>query len=71
MQKVIFKFRLWGLKKLLNDDEKYLLAMAVDDRIDILERIAVNEKWANKEGINADCNYLSVLRKVFSSKLCS
>ncbi len=63
--KIIHKFRLWLIKKLFTDDEKYLIIRAIDDRVSNLERIAVTEKWADKDQIQNDCLDYKKLREIF------
>ena len=60
--------RLWLLKKLFTEDEKYLLIRAIEDRIDSLERIAVNERWADKDNIRIDVTDYSKLKTIFSAR---
>ncbi len=60
--------RLWLLKKLFTEDEKYLLIRAIEDRIDNLERIAVNEIWADKDNIRIDVVDYSKLKTIFSTR---
>jgi len=56
------------LKKLLTKDEKYLLIRAIEDRVDNLERIAVNERWADKDNIRIDVVDYSKLITIFSTR---
>jgi hypothetical protein len=55
------------LKKLFTEDEKYLLIRSIDDRIENLERISVNERWADKENIMKDITDYSKLKTIFST----
>lgn len=71
MQRIIFKIRFWILKRLFLESEKYLIIMAINDRMNTLERIALNERWADKENIRQDLNYLNLVKQIFSSKLYS
>lgn len=68
MNKVLNRLRLWALAKLFNDDEKYLICRALEDRCESLERIAINELWANKEDIALDVKDYKKLNKIFSTK---
>jgi hypothetical protein len=45
-----------------------LLIRAIEDRIDNLERIAVNERWADKDNIRIDVADYSKLKTIFSTK---
>jgi len=65
---LIRNIRFWVIKKLFTDDEKYLMIRAIDDRINILERISVNERWADKSNIWDDCSDYEKLREIFSTK---
>ena len=65
LSKYIVICRLWLLKKLFTEDEKYLLIRAIEDRIDNLERIAVNERWSDKDNIKIDISDYSKLIKIF------
>ncbi len=60
--------RFWLLKKLFTEDEKYLLMRAIEDRCDNLERIAVNEKWADKDNIREDVSDYQKLKTIFSTR---
>lgn len=68
LRQFIVMFRLWLLKKLFTEDEKYLLVRAIEDRIYNLERIAVNERWADKDNIRTDCADYSRLKIIFSTR---
>lgn len=68
LRKFIVMCRLWLLKKLFTEDEKYLLIRAIEDRVDNLERIAVNERWADKDNIRIDVADYSKLKTIFSTK---
>ena len=62
------KIRYWLIGKIFNDDEKYLMILAVEDRINNLERISVNERWANKENIHIDIIDYMRMRDIFSTR---
>jgi hypothetical protein len=68
MKKWIITFRFWLLKKLFTQDEKYLMVRAIEDRVNNIERISVNEKWADKDNIQADCDDYKKLKTIFSTK---
>lgn len=68
LRQYIIMCRLWLLKKLFTQDEKYLLIRAIEDRVDNLERIAVNERWADKDNIRIDVADYSKLKTIFSTK---
>jgi hypothetical protein len=68
LRQYIVMCRLWLLKKLFTEDEKYLLIRAIEDRIDNLERIAVNEIWADKDNIRIDVVDYSKLKTIFSTR---
>jgi hypothetical protein len=63
--KFIVMFRFWLLKKMFTQDEKYLIIRAIEDRVDNLERVAINEKWADKDNIRVDCAEYSRLKTIF------
>ena len=60
--------RFWLLKKLFTHDEKYLISTAINDRVDNLERIAVNERCSDKDNIRVDCDDYLKLKTIFSNK---
>ena len=62
----ICRFRL--LKKLFTNDEKYLMIRSIEERINNLERIAINEKWADKDNIWIDCKDYLKLKTIFSTR---
>mgnify|MGYP003650616838 CR=1 FL=1 len=62
------RFRFWVISKLFTDDEKYLMMQSILDRVNNLERIYVNERWANKEEIYADIKDYTVMSYIFSTK---
>ena len=68
LRKFIVMCRFWLLKNLFTQDEKYLMIRAIEDRVDTLERIAVNERWADKDNIRIDCADYSRLKTIFSTK---
>lgn len=68
LRQYIVMCRLWLLKKLFTEDEKYLLIRAIEDRIDNLERISVNERWADKDNIRIDVADYSKLKTIFSTR---
>jgi hypothetical protein len=68
LRQYIAMCRLWLLKKLFTEDEKYLLIRAIEDRIDNLERIAVNERWADKDNIKDDVADYSKMKTIFSTR---
>lgn len=68
LRQYIIKCRFWLLKKLFTQDEKCLMMRAIEDRIDNLERIAINERWADKDNIRADCADYSKLKTIFYTK---
>ena len=67
LSKYILMYRFWLLKKLFTEDEKYLIIRAIEDRIIILERIAINDRWADKDDLQIDCEDLLNLKKIFST----
>jgi hypothetical protein len=68
LRKFIVTYRLWFLNKLFTKDEKYLLIRSIEDMIDNLERIAVNERWSNKDNIREDVDDYLKLKTIFSTK---
>lgn len=59
------KLRHWIISKLFTDDEKFLIYMAVYDRIKTLESISFNEKMADYGNIKIDCADLEELNNIF------
>jgi hypothetical protein len=64
---MIGKFRIWLLKRLFTQDEKYLIARAVDDRLFLLEVIGVSEKYIAAENAKEDHKDLKKLKTIFST----
>ena len=60
--------RYWLLKQLFNDDEKYLIIRALEDRYDKLSFLSINEKWINKKDVKDDCSEYTKLKKIFSTE---
>jgi hypothetical protein len=56
------------LRLLFSNDEKYLIAKAIDTEIEILERVKVSERWADKENIDKDVLCYNKIRSPFSTK---
>ena len=67
LSQYIVMCRLWLLKKLFTQDEKYLIIRAIEDRVYNLERIAVNELWADKDNIGEDVADYLKLKTFFST----
>jgi len=75
MKKLKFKIAVWKeqLRRLIiihifNEDEKYLIAIAMDDRIDQLEKICARERWADTFEISKDVSDYNIMRPLFSTK---
>lgn len=68
LRQYITIFRFWVLKKMFSEDEKYLIVLAIEDRIYNLERIAVTERWADEYNIKTDLEYYLKIIKIFSTK---
>lgn len=64
------KCRFWIVQNILKEDEKYLMIQAIEDRVNNLERISVNERWADKDNIRIDCADYLKLKTIFSTKDC-
>jgi len=62
------QFRDWVVKKLFDKDEKYLIAIAIDDRREQLEKIAVRERWADSYEISRDMMEYEKIRPLFSTR---
>ena len=62
------KFRDWVVSYLFNEDEKYLIAIAIDDRREQLEKIAVRERWADSYEISKDMMDYEKIRPLFSTR---
>jgi len=58
----------WLLKLLLSKDEKYLLAKAVEDRINNLWNIKVGDRSANAESIEEDISSYLKMGRLFSTR---
>lgn len=48
------EFVKWGIGYALTDEEKYILARALDDRLDVLDRVRTQEKWADRDGVRQE-----------------
>ena len=59
------KIRNWLFRKWFTEEEKYLMTRAIGDRIDTLERVAINEKWADHDNIGIDCDDYRKLKTIF------
>jgi hypothetical protein len=53
---------------LFNDSEKYLISMAIEDRIYNLERNSVNDKTVDSSNVRKDISDYMKLKSRFSSK---
>jgi hypothetical protein len=62
-------FRYWIISKLFKETEKYLIIMAIDERITKLEKYRIEEKTCDKDNTTNDISDLRKLRKIFSTKL--
>jgi len=62
------KIRLWLVKKLLLQNEKYLLNDAVELKISILERILVNEKSIDQDNVRKDISDYKTIKSIFPNK---
>jgi len=68
LKTILKKSRYWLLKQLFNDDEKYLIIRALEDRYDKLSLLSINEKWVNKKDMRNDCKEYIQLKKIFSTE---
>jgi hypothetical protein len=67
---MIRRIRWWIVSKLLNIDEKFLLARACEDRSDTLFRLSVTEKLIDYYDANADREILTLMwRNIFTTTL--
>ena len=53
---------------LLTDDEKYLIAIAMDDRVEQLEKTSMRERWADSTEVGKDVYEYSKIRPLFSTR---
>ena len=60
--------KIFIIKKIFNDDEKYLIIRAIEDRVYNLERIAIKDKWVDYDNIQHDISSCNELRYYFSTK---
>lgn len=68
MKNRIDKVRIWIIKKLFSDNEKYLLRLAIEDRIDNLDKLKIIDRNTNYEYANNDISDLRKMKKIFSSE---
>lgn len=68
LNKIIKKIRFWLIVRLFTDDEKYMIIMAIDDRMNNLDRIAIAKKWPDYDNMKSDNSDYSKLRAIFSTK---
>lgn len=61
-------FRYWLIMLLFTDSEKYIIKRAIDDRVDLLYRILINEKWVDKDNIKTDIKDYKKLKGIFSTE---
>ena len=68
--KILNKIRYWLIRQLLNEDEKYLLAMAVETRYNDLWKYAIEDRTADKSNVAEDIGKLVYIKsKIFSTNL--
>lgn len=68
MKKRINTIRFWIFKQLFDPIEKNLIIRALDDRISLLYKISVTEKWVDVQKTNEDIEDYKKLREIFSTK---
>jgi hypothetical protein len=68
MKKRINTIRFWIFKQLFNPVEKNLIIRALDDRISLLYKISVTEKWVDVQKTSEDIEDYKKLRDIFSTK---
>ena len=75
MKILINKINVWKqqieeklIVSLFTKDEKYLIAIAIDDRVEQLEKISIQERWADSSEISKDVYEYSKVRPLFSTK---
>ena len=61
----LLSLRIWLLRSLFTQDEKYMMIMAIDERIKALGVVSVTEKWTDKESIEKDCKWYEEIKQVF------
>ena len=61
------KFRLWLMKSIFTDDEKYLINRAIEDRIECLYKTRVTERWADSKDIKTDIKDYEKISCIFST----
>lgn len=62
------KYRMYFMKKLFTDREKYFIIRSIENRIDEIKHIAINDRWADKHNMYQDIRYLVRLKNLFSTK---
>lgn len=67
-ENIFNSFRFWILKMLFSENEKALITQSIESRIDELEKISVNERWADKESISDDIFQYFIIKKIFTNK---
>jgi len=63
---MITRIRYWLISLLFTSDEHYLMLRAIQERCISLERIAVTERWADKDSIRADVDDYRKLQSIFN-----
>ena len=63
------RFRYWLLSKLFTDDEKWLLSVAVDVRVQYLYKASVFEKTADYYEAHKDIVDYNEIRPIFKTDL--
>lgn len=68
MKNYIIKLRFWLLKKLFTEDEKYLITIALNDKIDKLQTNTITDRCINYENAKSDCKKYKKLKDIFSTR---
>lgn len=63
------RIRYWLVSKLLNKDEKYLVVMALDSRVECLFRNRVEYRSMDMHDVDTDIKDYRTLRNVFSTDI--
>ena len=66
---IFHHFRIFMMKILFNEDERFLLIRAIDDRVENLERSTIEDKSVDAFNIKTDINDLKKLRRYFWNDL--
>lgn len=66
--KIIEGIRLCLLSNLIKDNEKYLVVMAIEDRIEKMRTLYHKETWVDKSSLLKDIDDLREISKIYSTE---